>query len=336
MIWGAIRGAIAFVFGDEIFKWVAYAVLGLGVFITLEAFGTASAIFGQPWGQWWAAGQFGPSLVHSGSGASFVGGGTAITINPSAGGLTSIFERYQLATSAGFQGQNAIIAVAVSLAEDDNGDPARQHRNDDGSIDTCLWQINSRNAAEFGGIEALKTPTICAHAAFVIFSRAHGFCPWFTYDTACDPPGVHLHTGAYASHLADAALAAVQSSDNPWFTDAYNYATTWINVPYFFGGCSRNGIDCSCFVENVLAHVGINAPRTTVQQIAWAHRISADQAIAGDLVFFDNTCTDCGANPTHEGLYIGGGKMIDAGGKNVHIQNVSDYAANNPRFARVP
>jgi cell wall-associated NlpC family hydrolase len=338
VIVSAVRGAIAFVFGDEIFRIVLYVVAGVGCFVVLEAFGSASAIFGQPWGQWWAAGQFGPSLVHNNSGdTSFVGGGTSINITTAPNGFVSDFTRYRLAADAGFSGQSLLEAVAVSIAEDDNGDPARQHTNNNGTVDTCLWQINSNNAAEFGGVEALKTPTVCAHAAFVIFNRAHGFCPWFTYATSCDPPGVHLHTNAYAANLTRAALASVMTV-NPWYTDAIAYAQTWLDVPYFFGGCSRSGIDCSCYVQNVLAHVGISAPRTTVQQIAWAHRISAADAVPGDLVFFDDTCTNCGANPTHEGMFIGDGRMIDAGGTHVQINSITSgfYAAHNPRFARVP
>src|SRR5262249_49327791 len=89
----------------------------------------------------------------------------------------------------------------------------------------------------------------------------------------------------------------------------------WVNarVPYLWGGCTTHGVDCSCFVRNVLAVFGINAPRTTVQQIAWATPVRRDQLAVGDIVFFDNTCSDCGPNPTHEGLYIGGGLMVNAG-----------------------
>lgn len=90
-------------------------------------------------------------------------------------------------------------------------------------------------------------------------------------------------------------------------------AMSWLGVPYLWGGCSRRGVDCSCFVQNVLAVIGIAAPRTTTTQVVWATPVSREQARLGDLVFFDNTCVNCGPNPTHVGLYLGNGLMIDAG-----------------------
>jgi cell wall-associated NlpC family hydrolase len=92
-------------------------------------------------------------------------------------------------------------------------------------------------------------------------------------------------------------------------------ARTWLNppVPYQWGGCSRRGVDCSCFVQNVLATIGISAPRTTVTQWPWVRQEPRSELRPGDLVFFNNTCRDCGQNPTHVGMYVGNGQMIEAG-----------------------
>jgi len=110
-------------------------------------------------------------------------------------------------------------------------------------------------------------------------------------------------------------------------------AKSWIGVRYAWGGCSKAGVDCSCFMRNVLAVLGINAPRVTTQQIKWATPVSAAEARAGDLVFFDNTCSDCGGNPTHVGMYLGGGTMIDAGDP-VRVEPV--YGGHNARYGRPP
>jgi len=90
-------------------------------------------------------------------------------------------------------------------------------------------------------------------------------------------------------------------------------AMQWLGTPYLWGGCDRRGVDCSCFVRNVLATVGISAPRTTTEQIRWATPVTRGQLEVGDLLFFNDTCTGCGANPTHVGMYIGGNQMIHAG-----------------------
>jgi cell wall-associated NlpC family hydrolase len=94
-------------------------------------------------------------------------------------------------------------------------------------------------------------------------------------------------------------------------------ALRWVaaRVPYRWGGCSPAGVDCSCFVREVYATVGIRVPRTTVQQRAFDRPIGRDQLAVGDTLFFDDTCdhATCGPNPTHEGLYLGGGLMAEAG-----------------------
>jgi cell wall-associated NlpC family hydrolase len=92
-------------------------------------------------------------------------------------------------------------------------------------------------------------------------------------------------------------------------------ALSWLSppVPYQWGGCSRHGVDCSCFVMLNLATVGVRAPRVTTDQLRWTLPLARGDLRPGALVYFDNTCSGCGANPTHVGLYLGNGQMIDAG-----------------------
>jgi cell wall-associated NlpC family hydrolase len=100
-------------------------------------------------------------------------------------------------------------------------------------------------------------------------------------------------------------------------------AQTWLGVPYLFGGCSRSGVDCSCFVELVYAALGISLPRTT--QVQWNATARVDQADLqpGDLVFFAHTYQS-GDPITHVGIYLGSGMQINAPdtGQVVSIQPV--------------
>jgi cell wall-associated NlpC family hydrolase len=115
-------------------------------------------------------------------------------------------------------------------------------------------------------------------------------------------------------------------------------AMTYMGTPYLWGGCSHRGIDCSCFVMNALAVVGIHAPRVTTAQIGWTTRIPTSEIGAGDLVYFDNTCTDCGGNPTHVGLALDNQTMVQAGGAQVSIQSFRSgfYGQHFASAGRVP
>ncbi|HLR91998.1 MAG TPA: C40 family peptidase, partial [Atopostipes sp.] len=84
-------------------------------------------------------------------------------------------------------------------------------------------------------------------------------------------------------------------------------ANSWLGVPYDFGGNSRNGIDCSAFVQQVFSAHGKSIPRTTWSQYATTQRVSSPSV--GDLVFFSNGRN---GNIDHVGIYTGNGQFIGA------------------------
>lgn len=100
--------------------------------------------------------------------------------------LVSDAERYQLALQAGFTGQNAVTATAISIAENGSGNPSLPSgRNKNGTFDLGLWQINSSWFNQFGGEQALTDPLNNARAAFAVFQK-QGFNAWCTFwPTGC-------------------------------------------------------------------------------------------------------------------------------------------------------
>ena len=87
-------------------------------------------------------------------------------------------------------------------------------------------------------------------------------------------------------------------------------AQKYLGVPYQWGGTDpATGLDCSGLVQHVYGDLGIALPRTSEEQATVGSPV-ADVAAAqpGDLVFYEPSAS----GPGHVGIYIGGGKMINA------------------------
>ncbi len=91
-------------------------------------------------------------------------------------------------------------------------------------------------------------------------------------------------------------------------------------IPYRWGGTTRDGFDCSGFVQYVFKASGVSLPRTSYEQYKVGVPVSRDQLKPGDLVFFSTYKP--GASDVR--IYIGGGRTIGASSDGVAIHSLSE------------
>lgn len=111
---------------------------------------------------------------------------------------------------------------------------------------------------------------------------------------------------------------------------AVKIASTFLGVPYVWGGESPKGFDCSGLLQYVWSQKGVNIPRTTYDQWQTGQHVDANNLQAGDAVFFRGS-DPRGDLPGHVGIYLGAGKFIESPhtGATVRISSLSrrtDYA----------
>jgi cell wall-associated NlpC family hydrolase len=101
-------------------------------------------------------------------------------------------------------------------------------------------------------------------------------------------------------------------------------AKGFLGTPYVWGGTSQQGIDCSGLVQAAYAAAGIDLPRVSYQQAAAGQRIALKNLQPGDIVAWDNSSRNNGAD--HVAIYLGNGRIIEAArpGTNVRISTITD------------
>lgn len=86
------------------------------------------------------------------------------------------------------------------------------------------------------------------------------------------------------------------------------HAVSMIGAPYLYGGSTPDtGFDCSGLVFYTYAQSGVTVPRTSLEQFRLARKISLNEALEGDILFFEDQ-----EKLSHVGIYIGAGQFVHA------------------------
>ena len=98
-------------------------------------------------------------------------------------------------------------------------------------------------------------------------------------------------------------------------------ASTFLGARYRFGGTSERAFDCSGFVRHSFHRVGIELPRTSIDQYTQGCIVERDELLPGDLVFFRNTYR---GGISHVGIYLGDDSFIHASRQGVAVTSLSE------------
>lgn len=117
-------------------------------------------------------------------------------------------------------------------------------------------------------------------------------------------PGEYQDYNIPAEYLTDAE-----------FANMIQCAQRYLGYPYVWGGSTPStGFDCSGFVSYVINQCGNgwNVGRKSANGLLGScDRVTASDAMPGDLIFFEGTYNTPGAS--HVGIYVGDGMMLHCG-----------------------
>lgn len=111
-----------------------------------------------------------------------------------------------------------------------------------------------------------------------------------------------------------------------WRSKVTSIARGLAGIPYVWGGTTTQGFDCSGFVQYVYKQMGVNLPRISYQQANYGQHIALADLKPGDLVAWDLSSRNPGAD--HIAIFLGNGLIMEAPrpGMSVQISSIYDQA----------
>lgn len=117
---------------------------------------------------------------------------------------------------------------------------------------------------------------------------------------------------------------ATDTGAHGWRKAVVTAAKKMLGTPYVWGGTNYNGVDCSGLVQLVYDQYGFKMPRISAEQARTGERIPIADAKPGDLIAYDNSSRNIGAD--HIAIALGNGYMIEAPkpGSRVQVSKIYD------------
>lgn len=168
----------------------------------------------------------------------------------------------------------------------------------------CSSTVNFRSAASTSStiLGELKNGT-----AVTVISTSNGWSKVSYAGKAGYISADYLVTASFGTAISPSNTAA-SVSISAKRQSVLNYAAQFLGVPYVYGGSTPSGFDCSGFTSYVFKNTVGSIPRVAQAQYDATTRVSRDDLLPGDLVFFGSSTSSI----SHVGIYVGSNQFIHA------------------------
>ena len=168
----------------------------------------------------------------------------------------------------------------------------------------CSSTVNFRSAASTSStvLGELKNGT-----AVTVLSTSNGWSKVSYAGKAGYISADYLVTASSGTAISPSNTAA-SVSISAKRQSVLNYAAQFLGVPYVYGGSTPSGFDCSGFTSYVFKNTVGSIPRVAQAQYDATTRVSRDDLLPGDLVFFGSSTSSI----SHVGIYVGSNQFIHA------------------------